>query len=324
MLLFITCHGHSSTVKSLLERTFGADTPPCQVTTYEELFHANRTRQAVHFFTDIERLYDWELPLASDLYRAIRGAGLPCLNDPARVMARYELLRSLHAAGVNPFAAYRAEDYPRPRRFPVFVRAEARHTGPISDLLSDQPALDAELGSLRKRGIPLRGLIVVEFAGKPIASGIWRKFGTFRMGDAMLLEHGVIEDRWMVKEGTPGLASDAMVEEVRTAVISNCFATDLQRAFDIAGIEWGRADHAAFEGRQIVYEINTNPNIAALKPEQSSGRGHDILRFARERMARQLWRLDFGDGSPVSFRPSKRLLRYRSQNVALGGPSIRP
>jgi hypothetical protein len=324
MLLFITCHGHSYTVKSLLEGTFGAPTPPCEVTTYEELFHADCTRQAVHLFTDIERLYDWELVLAADLYRAVRDAGLPCLNDPARVMARYELLRSLYAAGVNPFTAYRAEDHPRPGRFPVFVRAEAGHTRPLSGLLPDQAALDAALGSLRERGMPLRGLIVVEFAGEPLAPGMWRKFGTFRMGDAVLLEHGVIEDRWIVKEGIPGLATDAMVEEVSAAVTSNCFAKDLQRAFDIAGIEWGRADHAAFEGRQIVYEINTNPKIAGLNPEHASLRGYAMLQFARERMAKQMWRLDFGDGSLAPLAPSKGMLQYRSRNAGPGWRPIRP
>jgi hypothetical protein len=323
MLLFVTTYGHSYTVKSLVERTFGADTPACQVTTYDNLFQADSTYQALHIFTDIERLYDWELALAGDVYHAIRAVGLPCLNDPARVMIRYELLRNLHAAGINPFTAYRAEEHPRPSRFPVFVRFEKDHLTPISDLLADQSALDAELSALRERGTPLRGLIVVEFASEPIAPGIWRKFGTFRLGDAALVDHSVAEDNWLVKEGKVGLATDVMFEEEKAAVVSNQFAEELGPVFEIANVEWGRADHATFEEREIVYEVNTNPNIEPLTPQRSPVRD-EALRFARERMAQQFWRIDFGDGSPVYFVPSERLLKYRRLNPGLGLPTIRP
>jgi hypothetical protein len=323
LLLFITTYGHSYTVGSLLERTFGAQTPACQVITYDSLFQANSTLQAVHIFTDIERLYDWELALAGDLYHAIREAGLPCLNNPARVMARFELLRNLHAAGINPFTAYRAEDRPRPSRFPVFVRFEKDHLMPVSDLLPDQAALDAELVALRERGTPLRGLIVIEFASEPIAPGVWKKFGTFRVGDAVLVDHSVAEDRWLVKHGKVGLATKAMFEEEKAAIVSNRFAEELRPVFEMADIEWGRADHATYEGREIVYEINTNPDIEPLTPQRSPIRD-DALRFARERMAQQFWRMNFGDGAPVSFAPSERLLTFRHRNPGFGLPAIRP
>jgi hypothetical protein len=263
------------------------------------------------------------LALAADLYRAIRDVGLPCLNDPARVMTRYALLRNLHAAGVNPFTAYRAEGHPRPSRFPVFVRFEADHGMPVSDLLRDQTALEAKLVSLRERGTPLRELIVIEFASEPIAPGVWRKFGTFRVGDAVLVDHSVTEDRWLIKYGKRGLATDAMFEEERASVVSNRFAKELQPAFEIAAIEWGRADHATFEGREIVYEINTNPSIDPLTPQRLPIRD-ETLRFARERMAQQFWRMDFGNGALVTFGPSEPLLEYRRRNPALGLPSIRP
>lgn len=312
MLLFITTRGHSHNLKPLLQRTLGAHTPPCDVKTYDELFRTGTTRHAVHIFTDIERLYGWELPLAAELYRAIRHVGLPCLNDPARVMARYQLLRSLHAAGMNPFTVYRAEDHPRPKRFPVFIRAEADHLMPITDLLPDQAALEAALRSGCDDGVPLRGLIVVEFAAEPIAPGAWRKFGTFRVGDAVSVDHAVVDDCWTVKYGKRGLSTDQMFEEERAAVISNSFADELRPAFELAAIEWGRADHATFEGREIVYEINTNPSIEPLEPQRSPIRD-EALRFARERMAQHLWQMDFGNGAAISFDLGKRLQLYRNR-----------
>jgi hypothetical protein len=310
MLLFITTYGHSYTVRSLVEGTYGAKTPACKVISYDALFQASSTLQATHIFADIERLYDWELALAGELCHAIREAGLPCVNDPARVMTRYQLLRKLHAAGINPFTAYRAEDHPRPNRFPVFVRCETDHLEPVTDLIPNQATLEAELLALRKRGTPLRGLIVIEFASQPITPGVWRKFGTFRVGDAVLVDHEVSEDHWLVKMGKIDLATDAMFEEERDAVVSNRFAEQLRPAFEIADIEWGRADHATFGARQIVYEINTNPRIVPLSPQRSPIRD-ETRRFARERMAQQLWRMDFGNGAPVSLAPSEGLLKYR-------------
>src|SRR5438046_336973 len=103
MLRFITAPRHLYTLEPLIQGTFGANTPPCQVTTYHRMFHATSTSKATHIFTDMERLYEWELILAAELYRSLRDAGVPCLNDPARVMCRYELLRNLHRAGINPF-----------------------------------------------------------------------------------------------------------------------------------------------------------------------------------------------------------------------------
>jgi hypothetical protein len=313
MLLFITAAGHSYTVKSLVERAFGAETPHCQVTTYDDLFQGTNTLSATHIFTDLERLYDWELALAADLYRSIREVGLPCLNDPARTMCRYQLLRELHAAGINPFTAYRADDRPQPVRFPVFLRSEAGHRSIDPYLIPDQPALDLRLRMLRDSGTPLRGLIVVEYASEPTSPGVWGRYQTWRLGDAVLVGNGVWEDKWEVRYGTYGLATERRCEEERAAVDSNCFAEQLKPAFQIAGVEWGRADHATFKGREIVYEVNTNPNVAPLQPQQFPFRDETLL-FFRKRMAKQLWQINFGDGASVPFRPSDRLMEYGRRN----------
>ena len=323
MILFITAPGHLYTIRTLVERTFGAETPLCQATTYNVMFHVTNTLRATHIFTDMERLYDWELTLAADLYRSMRDAGIPCLNDPARVMCRYELLRNLHLKGINPFTVYRAIDRPQPARFPVFLRFDAEHSLPLSDLLPDQETLDAKLATLRAEGIPLRGVIVVEYASEPAAPGVWLRFGTYRVGDAVLFDHYVGDDKWLVKYGKRGLATDEMFEQERAAIISNRFADELRPVFEIAGIEWGRADHASYDGRQIVYEVNTNPGMVPLQPQRSPIRDEALL-FARQRMARHLWQIDFGDGSPLPLPASERLMQYRGKNFGIGLPSIRP
>jgi hypothetical protein len=310
MLLFITTVGHSYTLTTLVERTFGAETPPCQLVTYDDLFQGPNTHNATHIFTDLERLCDWELALAADLYRSIREIGLPCLNDPAKTMCRYELLRELHAAGINPFTAYRADDRPQPVRFPVFLRYEAHHAILDSRLIPDQSTLDLRLSMLRESGTPLRGLLAVEYASEPISPGVWQRYQTFRVADALLVEHGTWEDKWEVRSGTYNLVTEERCEQERTAVVSNRFAEQLKPAFQIAGIEWGRADHATFNGREIVYEVNTNPSLTPKQPQHIPFRNETLL-FWRKRMAEQLWRMDFGDGSLLPFRPGDSLREYR-------------
>jgi hypothetical protein len=315
MLLFITTPGHSYTVRSLVEGAFGAKTPPCQVTTYDHLFRGANTLSATHIFTDFERLYDWELALAADLYRSIRDVGLPCLNDPARVMCRYELLRELYAARINPFTAYRADDRPQPVRFPVFLRHEVGHGILDSRLIPDQSTLDLRLRMMRDSGVPLRGLIVVEYASEPVSPGVWERYQTFRVADALLVDHGTWEDKWEVRYGTHGLATEERCEQERTAILSNRFAAQLKPVFQIAGMEWGRADHATFRCREIVYEVNTNPALPPLQPQQFPFRDETLLLF-RMQMAQQLWGIDFGDGTSLPFRPRDRLMEYRRRDPA--------
>jgi len=43
----------------------------------------------------------------------------------------------------------------------------------------------------------------------------------------------------------------------------NPHADELKRAFEIAGIDYGRADYGIVNGRPQIYEINTNPHLTA-------------------------------------------------------------
>src|SRR5688572_11770901 len=137
MFRFLTSTGHGYTVDALLRRSTEHDVPHCDVTTYDAVLWSSHTVNAVHVFTDMERLSDSQLVAAAGLYRALRDIGIPCLNDPAKVMGRYQLLCNLFEAGINPFAVYRADGRPKPPRFPVFVRNESDHCGPMSALIND-------------------------------------------------------------------------------------------------------------------------------------------------------------------------------------------
>ena len=303
MIIFVTTRNHAYTVQSLVDGSFGPTLPRVQTAAWEDIFHARRLPRATYVFTDLERLSASELFYAAEVYQAASAGGLHCLNDPAKVRQRYALLQALYSVGYNPFAVYRAEASPRPKRFPVFIRNEADHGRiKVSELIKDQAVLDEALRALECSAIPLRFMIVIEFCAAPIAPGVWRKFGTFRLGSAMHVDHAVIEDTWLVKSGTIGLSTPEMFADELNVVTNNAGAEALRTAFDVGRIEYGRADHASMHGREVVYEINTNPHIFPLEKQRSPVRD-EMLAIGRQRFARFLAAIDTPRDGSVSVAP---------------------
>ena len=298
MIVYITTRGHGRTLRSLSRRTFGFPTPRVVLDRYERLLGARRVPKATYIFADLERLAPWELRIAADFFRVLNEAGLRCLNDPARAMSRVELLRSLRAAGINPFDAMRADELPRPARFPVFLRFEMDHNTPLPGLLGNQAELDATLLNLRATSVPLRGVVVVEHCAEPYSDGLWHKWGTFRVGPSLSVDHIAVDSNWCVKYGVWEKLTDAAISEEYEAIKSNRFASDLKPAFDIAGIDFGRADHAKVGGRTIVYEINTNPFIGPYVPDPRPLR-RETQTLARQRFAIALAAIDTPDSGTV-------------------------
>jgi hypothetical protein len=299
MIILITTRGNGRTLDSIPRRTFGVPTPDMRITHYERLYRAWRVPRATYIFADLERLAPWELRVAADLYRSLTAAGLRCLNDPAKAMARVELLDALYRAGINPFSAMRADIGPRPVRFPVFLRHEDDHAKADPTLYHGQDELDTALHRLRRNGTPLRGLIVVEQAAEPYSEGLWAKWGTWRIGDHVIDEHIAVDDTWLVKTGDHAKITDAICEDEHDAVSSNRFGAAIRPAFDIGCIEFGRADHGVVAGRSVIYEINTNPSARRFVADRRPLRRETQL-TARSRIAEALAAIDTAEGGRLS------------------------
>ena len=76
------------------------------------------------------------------------------------------------------------------------------------------------------------------------------------------------------------------------------------------------------QGRQVIYEINTNPTIGPPAAQTTPIR-EQALAAARRRLAALLWRLDSGDGSPVAVETGALLEWYRKTNEGRRWP-VRP
>jgi hypothetical protein len=335
MIVFLATRVHSYTVTSLEDGSFGVALPEVRVIAYEDALLAEDMPRGTYIFTDIERLTLWERMQAAELYRALCDAGCRCLNDPAMVMTRYTLLRTLHHAGVNPFRVWRLDDaiiagiagpssrrgrgwsaltrrlrhrQPAPR-FPVFLRTEADHDRPLTDPLPTPDALAAAIGALHRQGVPISGVMMIEYCAEPMQDGVWAKFGTARIGDLVSTDHAVIEDNWCVRSGTTDLATPEMFEWEHRNVVTNAYAAAVAAAFRLGHIEYGRADHATVGGREVIYEINTNPNLLPLAPQTSPIRD-ETLRVGRTRFADGLRAIDGPTGAAIPVPRSARAERH--------------
>ncbi len=311
MIFVITLPGHEYTLQSFADGTFGCPVPDLRMISYDRILRQREVPRATYIFADIERLSPWELRLASELYRALRASGLRCLNNPAVAMARVELLLALKAAGINPFTVWRGDERPRPPRFPVFVRGEFDHAAPMPQTLSTQRQLDDALKGLQTLGIPLRGVLVVEICAKPYSASLYHKWGTYRIGDRMVVDHIGVESTWFVKYGDRAKLTDAAIEDERDAVFSNRFAAELMQAFEVGHIEFGRADHATVGRRQVVYEINTNPFLGPYRPDENPRR-IETREHARRQLAAAFAAVDTQDGGLVAIQPTELLQRIQS------------
>jgi hypothetical protein len=298
-------------VRSLEARRFGVPTPLVRARSYDSLFRARSVARATYIFGDLERLSPWELAIAADVYRSMQAAGLRCLNNPAKAMARVELLASLHDAGLNPVYVARADTRPKPPRFPVFLRAENDHREASAELYHDQAELEAALARLQSTGTPLRGMLVTEKVSGTYADNLWAKWGTYRIGDQIITEHIAVETMWLVKIGDHAKVTDAIARDENQAVATGRFVEELRPAFALSGIEYGRADHAVVSGKTVIYEINTNPSLTRFKPSPLPLRRETQI-IARTRIAAAFAAIDSPAGGRVRIpeTPLRQPLRW--------------
>jgi hypothetical protein len=256
--------------------------PSLRIVRYRDLFAERRASAGAWIFTDHDRLTPRDREDAAGIWQQLERAGQPVrlLNHPLRVKRRHALLQALHAAGINDFESWRVVDGRAPRRYPVFLRVEDDHEGPRTPLLHDAGMLRAEIDRLEVSGLPREQLLIVELRAAPDAQGVYRKYGAFRVGDRIFPNHLLFGSEWMVKRRHHDHDAVLLAEE-RRFLEENPHEAELRRAFEIACIDYGRADYGVVGGRLQIYEINTNPTImGANVPQDPDGRARK-QHFAR-------------------------------------------
>jgi len=241
-------------------------------------------RGRIHIFCDIDRLTPSEREQAGKLRKALM-RDRRCrrvLNDPARSLCRYELLRRLHDRGQNAFDLCRLSELRGWDRFPVFLRGEDDHDGPLTPLLHSREELDAALEKLAARGRVREGKLLVEYLDTRDDDGWYRKYGAFRIGDRIVPRHVFLSKHWMVKERemTGDLSTEKRRAEELHYLETSPHEAQLQEIFDLAHIEYGRIDYAMHDGKVQTWEINTNPVILLERHLEPGPRRETHERFA--------------------------------------------
>lgn len=232
-------------------------------------------------FSDIDRLPSKVQAVAIRLRDEMAKDGqYRMLNDPARSMRRYELLRTLHERGENGFDVYRLTEARLPRRYPVFIRMED-HQRLDEQLISSEEILRKMLDAIVSDGVARDELLIVEQLDTADAKGVYRKYGAFRVGNRIVPRHVLFNSHWWVKEPADVVPEEQAREELEY-VTGNPHAEQLMKIFELARIQFGRIDYSLHNGRIQVWEINTNPVSLAAKHRNNAARLPAQEHFAKE------------------------------------------
>jgi hypothetical protein len=259
VIVFFTTEEHSYTHRALIGAEPGLKV---ELVSYSRVAQLRSLAPATYVFTDLDRLPTELLLTCSNLYRQLRTHGLTVLNNPAQVLSRSGLLRALYRKGINRYNAYRLEEGVRPERWPVFLRTEGDHAGPMPELYENEEALDRGIKGAVYRGYPTSRLLIVEYMAEPVRPGLFRKLSCFRIGSASIAHTCVHDSKWIAKTGQLGVTPPDLYDDELRIVRDNPYGPSVAEAFDVAAVDYGRVDFSLVGGGPQIYEINTNPMMS--------------------------------------------------------------
>lgn len=251
---------------------------------YPRLWGQEFTPHGAVIFSDLERLSHRERAAATVLWDALEQPGQVRLNHPGRALRRKDLLNVLRREGLNRFDAFSPSDLPATLRFPVFVRDASNHWGSLTPLLSSEAELQRWLARMALKSAlsdNIRELLVVEYVDTSDATGIYRKYSAFRIGERILPRHVLFSKGWVLKK--PDLLEPEFLREEQVYIDTNPDEAWLRKVFDLARIDYGRIDYSVLDGEPQVWEINTCPTV--IPRGADDGPRRDLHR----RFAQQWW-----------------------------------
>lgn len=291
---------------------------------YEDLPGCRSLSPQTHIFSALDQLRPNQLEMVGQVWDQLRaaGSGVRLLNDPRKVLCRYELLRRLHAAGINDYRVFRARDWDEVDRFPVFIREDRGHTGNLTGLLRNKKELHSSLRALRLRLQSLEDLLIVEFCDTSDPSGVFRKYSAFKIGNEIIPRHLSFSPHWMVKAETRDVNADTALKEVEH-LERDPHADWLREVFSLAEVDYGRMDYGVLGDRPQVWEINLNPTMSRRidKNRPRHGRERALLEEGRNlfhsRFRHALTALDTeGEQSEVPISLDSKLKRACAAEVS--------
>lgn len=308
MLAFVISESHQYTVRDVLETRDHGLHGRVIILSYGEFMSLARLPRATYLFLDIERLTPDQL--AGSIARLDSllevAPGLRVLNRPDLVGTRMEVMARLHGAGINDFRLMPAASPAADLRFPVFLRNVQDHSGPRSELLHTPQDLAAAISALPARD----GYGITEFIDTRNDDGLFEKRGYMRVGGSVFASALDASRHWVCKGEYSDPATVPQGGRELEFLSGDEDGAALRRAFEVARIDYGRADYAIVGGKAQLFEINTNPWLEP--PENVPAMARQGASVMIERFLDGLMQLDRDSGIE------------RSEWVAVPGARERP
>jgi hypothetical protein len=228
---------------------------------YDNFLKSRKLNAGTYIFSDIERLPLRTSEWAEKYWLELDNSELSIrlFNNPLKVMRRYELLRNLYENQSHNWNVYYLKELRWPTKYPVFLRRENDHDGPITDLIYNCQDLESEIKLLTQRGYSREDIIITEFCDTKDSDGIYKKYGAFYLGGKIIRRHVFFSDNWMVKY--PKFREDKFLKEEMDYIQSDAHEVAIREIFELANIDHGRIDYGLVDGKIQVWEINTNPHM---------------------------------------------------------------
>jgi len=225
------------------------------------------------------------------------------LND-GRTLGRHDLLRVLEHTGQNAFRVRRLDADWSQLKFPVFVRSEADHNGPLSPLLHSPREVEHAIAYAMFGGYEVDDLLVVEFLDTSNETGQFVKYSAFFVGDRIIPRHMLTANAWMLKHES-GEYHEESARVEREYLYQNPHRDEIAAICALAGAEFGRIDYTMVRGRINTWEINLNPTFGGTSPAKSEkqrinrARRADITKLFYERLIDAFNAMDLPSDGPA-------------------------
>ena len=268
MIYLLVTNRGAHTFRDYLQDWAGDLASKLKLLIYEDYLRWPPEAPGTYIFSDLERLTDAQLAICRDFAEQLEKTFPKTLiiNHPKHALRRFDLLKTLHGAGINSFRAYRLLQGSIDVRFPVFLRSARDHIGPRSELIPDRKALMIAALNVAAAGFRPEDILVIEYCDTPHADGWFRKYSAFRFGDRIIAAHMIFSKDWVAKDG--GEHQEAALQEEEEAYMrNNPDEAFVRRIFDLAKIQYGRIDYSVLGDKPQVWEINTNPVLLKSRAE---------------------------------------------------------
>lgn len=263
MLAFVISEEHQYTVRGALESRRHPLLGHVLILSYGDFLRLPQLPCVNYIFLDLERLSGQVRAATAARIAALRTMApqIRVLNSPSADLSRLAMMRRIRDAGINRARVVPLDDLPEDLSFPVFLRRQDDHGGPVSGLIETMDDLLRETARLVAAGQPREILIVTEYVDTRNAAGHFEKRSYFRIGDKYF-PAGLSESTFWVCKGEPTDPNgvDSTEKELHFMQIRDD-EPQLIAAFEAAQVSYGRADYMVIDGRVHVFEINTNPMV---------------------------------------------------------------